>query len=441
MPMSGYQKYFKDKKITLMGLGILGRGINLAKFLAGLGAKLTITDLKKKRELASSLKELKRFKGVKYILGRHRLMDFRNKDIIIKAAGVPFDSKYIKEARKNKIPVEMDASLFAKLSKAKIIGITGTRGKSTITHFIHLALRENNQRVFLGGNIRGIATLPLLKKVKENDIVVLELDSWQLQGFGDPKISPDIAVFTNFLPDHLNYYRGNMSQYFNDKANIFKHQSKENYLILSQQANQEIKKRYKGKIKSKIIIRNRFPKNWTTQLIGQHNRDNLALGIKALEILGIKKGSIKKAVEEYPGIPGRLEFVRNLRGVLYYNDTNASSPEATIAALNSFEQNVILIAGGSHKNLDYSQMMKTIQKRAKALVLIKGGGTDKMAKYLKDYPFKMANNMEEAVKKAVGYSQKGDIILLSPGTASFGVFKNEYDRGEQFVKLVKKLNK
>ncbi len=421
-----------------MGLGILGRGVNLAKFLAENGAKLIITDLKSEKELRSSLNRLKKFKGIKYVLEKHRLADFRNRDMVVRAADVPLDSPYIKEAKKNKIPIEMDASLFAKLSKARIIGITGTRGKSTITHFIYQALKNNNQRVFLGGNVRGLATLPLIRKVKENDIVVLELDSWQLQGFGDSKISPDISVFSNFLPDHMNYYKGNMNQYFNDKANIFKYQNKENYLILSQQSEKEIKKRFRGKIKSQVIKKNPFPKNWKTELIGQHNKDNLALGIKVLEVLRMKKSLIKKAVKEFKGIPGRLEFIKKINNVSYYNDTNASSPEAVIAALKSFQkENIILIAGGSDKNLDFKEMIKEIKKRVKSLILIKGKGTEQMVKDLKNYPFELASNMKKAVKKAKGFSQKGDIVLLSPGTASFGVFKNEYDRGEQFNKYVR----
>ncbi len=435
-----YIKYFKDKKITLMGLGILGRGVNLAKFLAENKAKLIITDLKSEKELRSSLNRLKKFKGIKYVLGKHQLADFKNRDMVIKAAGVPLDSKYIKEARKNKIPIEMDASLFAKLARVKTIGITGTRGKSTTTHFIYQALKKySKENVFLGGNVKGIATLPLIKKVKENDIVVLELDSWQLQGFGHSKISPHISVFSNFLPDHMNYYMGNMNQYFRDKANIFKYQNKDNYLILSQQAEKEIEKRFKGKIKSQVVNRDSFPKNWPTQLIGQHNKNNLALGIKVLEILGIKKNLIKKAVEEFKGIPGRLELIKKINNVSYYNDTNASSPEAVIAALKSFQkENIILIAGGSDKNLDFKQMIKEIKKRVKSLILIKGKGTEQMNKHLKDYPFELVGNMKEAVKKAKGFSKKNDIVLLSPGTASFGVFKNEYDRGEQFNKYVRK---
>lgn len=437
--MIDYKKYFKNKKITLMGLGVLGRGVNLAKFLSENGAELIITDLKSEKELSSSLNKLKKSKRIKYVLGRHRLSDFKNRDMVIKAAGVPLNSLYIKEAKKNGISVEMDASLFAKLSETKIIGVTGTRGKSTITHFIYQALEKySKENVYLGGNIKGMATSVLLKKIKPDDIVVLELDSWQLQGFGDSKISPDISVFTNFLPDHLNYYKGSLINYFKDKANIFKYQKKDNYLVLSKQALKEIKKRHKGKIKGQIIINNSLPKNWKIKLIGEHNRDNLALGVKILEILGLKRSFIKKAAEGYKGVPGRLEFIKKINDVSYYNDTNASSPEATIAALKAFDkENIILIAGGSDKNLDFKQMVREIKKRVDSLILFKGKGTDKMIGYLKDYSFELVDDMKGAVKKARSFSQKGDIILLSPGTASFGVFKNEYDRGDQFNKYVR----
>src|SRR3989344_3204668 len=225
MNESSYRGAFKGKKITLLGLGLLGRGVNVAKFLAELGAELTITDMKDAKALEPSLKQLRKFKNIRYVLGEHRLKDFKNCDMVIKAAGVPLDSPYIKEAKKNKIPVEMDASLFAKFTPATMVGVTGTRGKSTVTHLVaHILGLAYPEHVFVGGNVRGMATLPLLKKTKIGDIVVLELDSWQLQGFGDAKISPHVAVFTNFLEDHMNYYQGSMDKYFNDKANIFKYQ-------------------------------------------------------------------------------------------------------------------------------------------------------------------------------------------------------------------------
>ena len=203
-----YTTYFKGKKITVMGLGLLGRGLGVVKFLAECGADLLVTDLKTKEQLAPSLAELSNYKNITFILGEHRLEDFRDGDLIIKAAGVPLNSIYIEEAKKNNIPVEMDVSLFAKCApEVKIVGVTGTRGKSMTTTLIYEILKTNEKflkkNVYVGGNLRGVATLPLLKKVKGGDILVCELDSWQLQGFGDTQMSPQISVFTTFFSSDM----------------------------------------------------------------------------------------------------------------------------------------------------------------------------------------------------------------------------------------------
>ena len=435
-----YKQYFKNKKILIMGLGLLGRGVNVAKFLVKQGALLTITDLKNEKELLPSLKSLKKFKNIKYILGGHRLVDFKNKDMVIRAANVPLKSIYLSEANKNKIPIEMDASLFAKFCPAKIIGITGTRGKSTVTKIIFHILKFAGRRAFLGGNIKGLATLPLLEKIKQGDWVVLELDSWQLNGFGASKISPHISVFTNFLSDHMNYYNNSMKRYFDDKANIFKYQSREDYLVLSSQAKKEIRKRYKNKIESQIVEAKNISPFWKNNLLGEHNKINIALAAKVLEVIGVKKNIIKKGIASYKGEPGRLELIRHFKGIDYYNDTNATTPDATIAALKAFNgRRIILIAGGADKNLDYDIFVKKVKKTVKKLILIKGSATDKIINLLGSFSYKNAENMEKAFVIANQLSQKGDLVLLSPAAASFGVFKNEYDRGEQFNKFVAKL--
>src|SRR3989344_99253 len=209
---SNYKDYFKSKKITIIGLGLLGRGINDAIFLAECGTKLTITDLRGPEMLAISIKKLKKFKNISYTLGHHDLKDFEDRDLILKAASVPIDSIYIRHAREKGIPIEMDASLFVRLLSPErsdggqvlfspnvtVVGVTGTRGKTTTSSMIFEILKKyyrgKRKKVYLAGNIQDTATLPLVKKVKRGDIVVLELDSWQLQGFGDSKISPHIAV-------------------------------------------------------------------------------------------------------------------------------------------------------------------------------------------------------------------------------------------------------
>lgn len=433
----------------MLGLGLLGRGVNVAKFLAELGVELTITDMKDAKELEPSLKQLKKFKNIHYVLGKHELKDFQSCDMVIKSAGVPLDSPYIAEAKKNKIPIEMDASLFAKFTPATIVGITGTRGKSTITHLIaHILEQAYPKHIFVGGNVRGMATLPLLKKTKIGDIAVLELDSWQLQGFGDAKISPHVSVFTNFLNDHLNYYKGDMNKYFADKANIFKYQKEDEVLVFGEQAAKEINTRFKGKINSEIIVAKKslVPKTWKIKIPGEHNRANIACAILVCEELDVPKDMIKKGVESFGGVPGRLELVRTVGGVKYYNDTTATTPDGNKAALEALadkkKKNIVLIAGGADKNLDYSSMAKLVHKTVKGLVFIEGAATEKLLTLIPkktSYPVYIVDSMKDAVETARDFAKKGDIVLLSPGAASFGVFKNEFDRGDQFVKLVNKL--
>ena len=443
-----YKTFFKGKKITMLGLGLLGRGVNVAKFLAELGAELTITDLKSAEALAPSLKQLTKLKNIRYVLGKHELKDFKNCDMVIKAAGVPIDSPYIKEAKKNKIPVEMDASLFAKFTPATIVGVTGTRGKSTVTHLVeHILALAYPKHVFVGGNVRGMATLPLLKKTNIGDIVVLELDSWQLQGFGDSKLSPHVSVFTNFLNDHLNYYKGDMQKYFDDKANIFKYQKDDEVLVLGEQAARVVKSQ-KSKVKSEILVAKKslVPKNWKIKIPGEHNRANIACAILACQELDVPAKAIKDGVESFLGVPGRLELVRVVGGIKYYNDTTATTPDGNKAALEALgdkkKKNIVLIAGGADKNLDYSGMAKLVHKTVKGLVLIEGAATERLLALIPkrtSYPVYIVDNMKDAVDAARAFAKKGDTILLSPGAASFGVFKNEFDRGDQFMKLVKKL--
>jgi len=445
-----YKDFFEGKKITMMGLGILGRGVNVAKFLAECGAELTITDLKTEEQLESSLKILTPYKNIKYVLGRHDLADFRDKDMVIKAAGVPLDSPYIAEARKNNIPIEMDASLFAKLtailtSNVDIIGVTGTRGKSTVTHLIYSIIKNSGRRVYLGGNVKGLATLPLLKKVKPSDVVVMELDSWQLQGFADAKISPNVAVFTTFLPDHQNYYKNDMDRYFSDKANIYRWQKDEDCLIAGVKTAKLIKEKEENIIKSRMIIADRknIPKDWKIKLLGEHNLANIALAAETARKLGIKESVIKKSVEKFKGLPGRLEFIKEVKGIKFYNDTTATTPEAVVAALDSLKESkgkIILIGGGADKNLEYDEYAKIVKKSVKALALFRGLASNKIISALGKvkFPMEVFDNMKIAMKFAVANAKKGDIVLLSPGAASFGVFKNEFDRGEQFNKAVKR---
>ena len=454
-----YKAYFRAKKITVMGLGLLGRGIGVIKFLAECEADLLVTDLKTKEQLASSLTELADFKNITYVLGEHRLKDFRDCDLVIKAAGVPLDSIYVAEALANGVPVKMESSLFAALTSATLIGITGTRGKSTTTHFIYESLQKfykplaGGGKVFLGGNVKGLATLPLLKEVSKNDLVVLELDSWQLQGFGDEKISPHIAVFTNFLSDHLNYYMrgGNtearaMELYFADKANIFRHQNKSDYLIVPGEMAHRIIKDY-PLLQSEIITaqKNDLPKDWHLNIPGEHNREDLALGAAVLRVLGLTEDEMKMSVENFKGVSGRLELVREKGGVKIYNDTTSTTPVAAVAGLEAVgdtsKKNIVLIMGGADKQIDMTKLLNILPNYCHTIVLLPGTGTDTVREKIKKGNPNVieVNDLQGAVSMAMNAAKAGDVVLFSPAFASFGLFQNEFDRGEQFDELIKKL--
>jgi UDP-N-acetylmuramoylalanine--D-glutamate ligase len=434
------KKIFGGKKITLMGLGLLGRGIGDAEFLATAGAELIVTDLKTEAELATSVERLKKFPNITYHLGDHRLEDFEDRDMILRAPNVPLDSPFLARARERGIPVEMDASLFAKLSGAMILGITGTRGKSTVTHLIYDMAQAAGKKPQLGGNERDVATLQLLPKTNDGDLVILELDSWQLQGFEESKISPHIAVWTNFMPDHMNYYHGDMDRYFRDKASIARFQKPGDFFVTTPEIKEKIESTF-GPLQGTCVIDTALPADWIVALPGEHNRQNAGYAAAAAKILGVTEDVIKNILKSFSGLPGRLEFLGEKNGVAFYNDANSTTPEAGIAALRalaSLGRPIVLIAGGSDKEMNFEMFASEIDKSVKKIILFKGKATEKLQALLpKGSPVEIAASMNEAFASACAAAGHGDTILLSPGATSFGIFKNEYDRGDQFREAFK----
>ncbi len=438
-----------------MGLGLLGRGLAVAKFLAESGAKLTITDLKTKEQLADSINELRDFIKERellmpeFVLGEHRLEDFVNTDMVIRAPNAPVGSAHLAAARRAGGPVEMDASLFAKLAPegVVIVGVTGTRGKTTTTHLIYEILKAAGHRAYIGGNIRNGVTLPFLKKVKPGDYVVLELDSWQLQGFGEAGISPHIAVFTSFMPDHMNYYQGDMDHYFQDKSNIFKFQKKGDHLIIQA----DVAENYPISTEARIhkVEASILPRDLKTNLLGLHNLNNVACALKTTEVLSIPESVIVKTISSFKPVPGRLEPLGKKKGVMYINDNNSTTPDATIAALRAVgdevEKDVVLIFGGDDKKLDMSGLIAEIPRYCRKVVMFKERGTDKIRDKVRALESEGVEVYEEeglpvTVARAVSIAEEGDTVLYSPAFSSFGkYFKNEYDRGDQFVELFKKI--
>lgn len=455
--MKDYKDYFKGKKITVMGLGLLGRGVGDAKFLAECGAELIVTDLKAAEQLQSSVDALKDFSNITFHLGGHRLEDFEGCDLVLKAAGVPLDSPYIAHARKHRVPVRMSADLFAELSGVPTVGVTGTRGKSTVSHMIYHILKvasglnhsagvvgRTGFQPVLGGNVRGVSTLALLSKITNETIAVLELDSWQLQGFGEAGMSPNIAVLTTFLPDHMNYYGDSMEKYFADKANIFLNQSESDTFVVGEQAAPALKEYgYQNKIKAHAIVAGvkDLPKGIVLRVPGEHNRYNAGIASVVARALGVDDDALVEALQTFPGVPGRLEFIREVRGVKYYNDTTATVPDATVVALRALgdeqSKHIVLIAGGSDKGLDMQPFVDEAKKYCKKILLLIGAGTDRIHPF---FPSTMIyHSMSEAVRDAAAEASEGDVVLMSPAFASFGMFTNEFDRGEQFNTAVQSL--
>ena len=434
---------FKNKKVLILGLGILGKGVNDAIFFAKHGAKVTVTDLKNKEQLKPSLKKLAKFKNIKYVLGKHREQDILNSDLILRNPDIPIYSPFLQLAFKKNIAVEMDDSLFAKHCPCTLIGITGTRGKTTTTTIIGELSKLTGRRVFIAGNIKGTATLPLIDKVRPNDIVVLELSSWQLQGFKWNKISPHISVFTNIYPDHLNRYKS-MTEYIDDKKNIFRFQKSEDFIIINKNNKYTLTMRKELKSKALWFEKNQIPKSWKPKMPGEHNLENVAAAIHVGKILGLTMGQMKKTVCDFPGVEHRLEFVAKIGGVQYINDTTSTTPIAGEIALKTVQRPIILVAGGATKKLDLSGFAKAISKTVKAVALLNGTATDELETKIKKHGgakliIGRFNNLRAAVKACRAAATNGDTILLSPGCASFGIFKNEFDRGEQFKKIVKTL--
>ena len=465
-----YLKYFKDKKITVLGLGLLGRGVGDTQFLVESGADVICTDTRTDVVLKDSIAQITKEKheNLELVIGENRFQDFEHRDFILTGPALPLKYEYVEHARKNKIPVVMSAALVCDIIMKEfegvtIIGVTGTRGKSTTTQLIAHILKESfatteqdaksGSRVHIGGNVRGTANLPLLKEIEDGDYLVLELDSWQLQGFGEVKISPHIAVFTSFMDDHLNYYNGNRELYFNDKANIYRNQKEFDVLIASEDANKAIMSFDK---KSHAIVP--YVQTLEMPLIGNHNQVLASLAYEAVSQCGLDDESIRKGIASFKAVSGRLEDLgvfkakttmssgggspdsqSEFRGVRVFNDNNATTGDATVAALHAiietYKTKPIVIVGGSDKGLDMTAFEKELQENAKEIIFLQGTGTEKL-QMTKKYEYEQ---LEECVKQAFLLAQEGDVIIFSPGFASFSpYFKNEYERNDTFVKEVEK---
>lgn len=451
----------KNKKIAFLGLGI--ENYALIKFLFGkkIKADFTICDFRSKEQLGEKYKELNkavetpRLKvgaSLQWKLGKSFNQGLGQFDILFRSPGWPLDCPGVREALQTPLtPLVRGAGrtllyspirLFFDLCPSKnIIGVSGTKGKGTTASLIYAILKAAGRRVWLGGNI-GTAPFSFINKIKPSDWVALELSSFQLE---DLTVSPKVAVITNFYPEHLSSadphnpnFHQTLSAYWQAKLNIIKRQKKGDLAIINKKLeNRNLKF---GKAKKVFFTKSNLP----TSLPGEHNKENIAAAEAVARFIRIKPAVITEAVSRFKGLEHRLESVRVLRGVKYYNDSFATTPEAAITALRSFSEPIALLAGGAEKKSNFRRLAKEIKKRVKFVVLLKGKATPRLKKELLKIGYagkliKEINNIKAAVSLASRQAQAGEIVLLSTACASFGMFKNYKERGRLFKKAVKKL--
>jgi UDP-N-acetylmuramoylalanine--D-glutamate ligase len=471
----------RGKRALVMGLGVHGGGLGVTRFLVEQGADVTVTDLRTAEQLAATLEQLQDL-PVRYVLGEHREADFQSADIVIRNPGVPRESRYLQIARDAGAAIEMEMTLFFRLCPGPIIGITGTKGKTTTTLLTAAMLKQQFPDTVVAGNLR-VSALAQLPKITPQSPVVLELSSWQLEGLGEAGLSPRFACVTNISADHLDRYPS-MAAYIEAKRQIFLHQGSDGIVVLNMNdaTVAEMASRAPGHVAWFAANYNRYVQTFVqkhyrdliaawnkrflfwqdngvseivaskdeVQLLGLHNLENIAAATALAVACGVRTEHIRTAIQNFTGVPDRLELVREVNGVCYINDTTATTPTAAIQALHSIEAPKIVIAGGADKRLDFMDFARTLIRLAKRVVLLKGDATNKLLEALNAARFTTHGELPEplgpfdtlqaAVEAAQASAEPGDAVLLSPGCASFGMFRNEFDRGEQFRQIVRSLS-
>ncbi len=451
-----------------MGLGINGGGLGTARFLHSRGARVTVTDLRTADELRPDVDALPA--SVRLALGGHRVSDFAGADLVVKNPGVPSDSPFLAAAAAAGADVQTDQSLFLARCPAPVLAVTGSKGKSTTAAALAAILREDAPGTRLGGNIGG-SPLDFLDELTADTPVVLELSSWQLGDLrGRGLLAPSVAVVTNLLRDHQNRYRS-MEEYLQDKRVIAEGQPPGAALVLN--ADDPWHRRFADGAAARIVlfsVRHRPAGDgaWIEDGAGRisvrgragvafgaaqgpagggHGRvigANLLAAAAAAAAFGSEPASIRRALSHFRGLPHRLEPVGEVAGVRFVNDSAATIPEATVAALGTLWPPVVLMAGGADKELSFSALAATAASLGpdalRRCVLLAGSATAKLETALRragvgcDGPF---DSLEDAFAAALRAAVRGATVLLSPGCASFGMFRNEFDRGDRFRALVR----
>lgn len=458
--LKDFEENLKNKKIAIIGLGV--SNIPLIDYLHDFQAKITVFDKRNEEKIDKGvLEKIENYKISKNF-GENYLSNLKDFDIIFKSPSCRPDLPEIEAEVKRGAILTSEIEKVLELAPCKIIAVTGSDGKTTTTSLIYEIVKQK-YKAYLGGNI-GIPLFTKIKEMQPEDIVVLELSSFQLMTM---KQSPDIAVVTNVTPNHLDIHNS-YEEYIEAKKNIFLNQNEDNTLVLNY--DNEITKSFAKTAKSKVTffsskekiengviyddgiikvsedgLRRHLLKLKDTHLRGTHNAENICAAVAATKGLVQIEDQIN-AIKGFEGVPHRIEFVREINGSKWYNDSIASSPTRTIAGLNSFDEEIVLIAGGYDKHLDYEPIAKSILDKVKTLILL-GQTSGKILNAVKEKQGELGikidifkvDTLEEAVEKAKMEAKPNQVVLFSPASASFDMFKNFEERGNKFKELVKNL--
>lgn len=456
-----FERYARGKKVAIIGIGV--SNLPLLEYFYDLNARVTIFDSKESNQISvEAMQKIEKY-GFEFIGGKDSLSRLKGFDIIFRSPSCMPDRPELVEAVENGAVLTSEIEMVLKLAPCKVIGVTGTEGKTTTTTLINEIVKKSGRKTYLGGNM-GKPIFTKIRNVKPENIIILELSSFQLS---DMDISPDISVVTNIYPDHLNVHKS-YEEYREAKKNIFKHQSENGIVVLNydNEFTREFAKEANGKViffssKEKLDdgfiydkadgtikyckdgVRRHIMKKENIKLRGIHNYENICAALAATSSI-VDVDTQVKAIEEFTGVEHRLEFVRELNNVKWYNDSIGTSPASTIAGLNSFDEDIILLAGGSDKGLDYKEVGEAIARKVRALILTgptseKIENATKQALNGKSIEIYYTSNMQESVNLAKEIAKAGDVVLLSPASASFDLYKNFEDRGHQFKDCVNNL--
>jgi UDP-N-acetylmuramoylalanine--D-glutamate ligase len=448
----------RGKRVLVMGLGLQGSGMAAARYAAQQGAIVRVTDMKPARVLAPSVEALQGL-PIEFILGEHRDEDFLWADVVIRNPGVPRNSRYLLLAQEHGARIEMEIALFFMACPGRIIGITGTRGKTTTAHLIYEILRASGAPAMLGGNVAGVETLSLLPSIRSETRVVLELSSWQLEGLAPHAISPAVAVMTNVYPDHLDSYNS-MEEYAQAKANIFRFQTDSGIGVFNYDNSwtRRFGEEAPGQVWFTSLERKGSFRRGSTEvqpfiftetpLAGQHNLENILLATTTARLLGVEDDVIADTVRRFKGVPHRLALVRVHNGVRFINDSASTTPVAGRVGIEAFSEPIVLVAGGNTKHLPLERWPERIVQRCRDVVLLAGRGTDELLSAIEQEARRQGvenpvrgvyDNFWRAMDAATALAHAGDVLLFSPCFTSFGMFLNEFDRGDKFVEYVRDL--